>query len=254
MAREDKGNGQKVKKPLFKKWWFWVIVVCIIGAAGSGVSGGDKANEPSASQTETQTPAPSEIQEPETTPEVSPADSETTPEPGGESQEPVETSVSEPVESVPEISEADKEAAIALDDEVYSICIKAEQDYTDFIALVSTEGTSNLDAYNAAKTLKENLTDYNYRQLSKITGSDLDEFDEYKQNASLYIFVMSEVADAAMKYLDDAKTSNLSAYQEAAENVSNYSLPLVASRMTFLSASGLSDDEVYSAMGVSDSE
>ena len=158
------------------------------------------------------------------------------------------------MESVPEISEADKEAAIALDAEIYAICIKAEQDYKDFLALVSTEGTSNLDAYNAAKTLKENLTDYNYRQLSKITGSDLDEFDEYKQNANLYIFVMSEVADAAMKYLDDAKTSNLSAYQEATENVSNYSLPLVASRMTFLSASGLSDDEVYSAMGVSDSE
>lgn len=254
MAKQEKEKVQKVKKPLYKKWWFWVIVVCVIGAAGSGTSGDEKDKKPSASQTETQTPAPSEIQEPETTPEASPAGSETTPDIEGESQEPVETSGNEPVESVPEISEADKEAAIALDAEIYAICIKAEQDYKDFLALVSTEGTSNLDAYNAAKTLKENLTDYNYRQLSKITGSDLDEFDEYKQNANLYIFVMSEAADAAMKYLDDAKTSNLSAYQEATENVSNYSLPLVASRMTFLSASGLSDDEVYSAMGVSDSE
>lgn len=252
MAKKEKA--QNAKKPLYKKWWFWVIVVLIVGAAGSGMSGGDKPAEPPVSNTETQTPAPSEIQEPETTPEVSPADSETTPELEGESQEPAETSGNEPAESGPEISEADKEAAIALDAEIYAICIKAEQDYKDFLALVSTEGTSNLDAYNAAKTLKENLTDYNYRQLSKIEGSDLDEFDEYKQNANLYIFVMSEAADAAMKYLDDAKTSNLSAYQEATENVSNYSLPLVASRMTFLSASGLSDDEVYSAMGVSDSE
>lgn len=252
MAKKE--NEQKVKKPLYKKWWFWVIVVCIIGAAGSGMSGDDKADKPSTSQTETQTPNLSEIQEPEATPEAGPADSENTPEQEGESQEPAETSGGEPTENAPEISEADKEAAIALDAEVYAICIKAEQDYKDFLALVSAEGTSSLDAYNAAKTLKENLTDYNYRQLSKIEGSDLDEFDEYKQNANLYLFVMSEVADAAMKYLDDAKTSNLSAYQEATENVSNYSLPLVASRMTFLSASGLSDDEVYSAMGVSDSE
>lgn len=249
-----KENGQKAKKPLYKKWWFWVIVVSLVGAAGSGLSGGNKAEGPSASQTETQTPAPSEIQEPETTPEASPAVSATTPETEGENQEPVEAPENEPAESAPEIPEADKEAAIALDAEIYEICIKAEQDYKDFLSLVSTEGTSSLDAYNAAKALKENLTDYNYRQLSKIEGSDLDEFDEYKQNANLYLFVMSEVADAAMKYLDDAKTSNLSAYQEATENVSNYSLPLVASRMTFLSASGLSDDEVYSAMGVSDSE
>ena len=242
---------EKVKKPLYKKWWFWVIVVSLVGGVGSGLSGGGKpAAQPPAGQTETQ--APASTQEPSETPEGGP--SEATQEPEGESQEPLEISGNEPAESKPEISDGDKEAAIALDAEIYAVCIKAEQDYKDFLALVSTEGTSNLDAYNAAKTLKDNLTDYNYRQLSEITGSTLDEFSQYKQNANLYIYVMSEVADAAMTYLDDAKTSNLSAYQTAAENVSNYSLALVASRMTFLSASGLSDDEIYSAMGVSTSE
>lgn len=77
MAKNE--NGQKAKKPLYKKWWFWVIVVSLVGAAGSGLSGSDEPAEPSASQTET-TP-PSESQEPETTPDVDPADSETAPEP-----------------------------------------------------------------------------------------------------------------------------------------------------------------------------
>lgn len=28
-------GGQKVKKPFYKKWWFWVIAVLVVGAMGS---------------------------------------------------------------------------------------------------------------------------------------------------------------------------------------------------------------------------
>lgn len=69
---KNRNNG----KPLYKKWWFWVIVVSLVGAAGTGLSGGGKPSEPSASQTETQAPAPSESQEPETTPEPIPSETE----------------------------------------------------------------------------------------------------------------------------------------------------------------------------------
>ena len=174
---------EKVQKPLYKKWWFWVIIIVV------------STPEPSASAPVESNPAESD-----------PAES--TPEPD---------------ESTPVISEEDKEAATALDAEIFSICTAAEQEYNAFVSLLSTEGTTNLDAYNAAKTLKNNLTDYNYRQLSGIKGNGLDEFEAY---------------------LDDSKTSNLSKYQEAAEKVSTYALPVVTSRIAFLSASGLSDEEL----------
>lgn len=79
---------EKVKKPLYKKWWFWVIVVSLVGAAGSGLSGGDKpVEQPPTAQTETQSPA--STPEPSETPEAGPA--ENTAEPDAESQEPEES-------------------------------------------------------------------------------------------------------------------------------------------------------------------
>lgn len=39
---------EKQKKPIFKKWWFWVIVVILVGAVGSGLSGNDEPTDSSA--------------------------------------------------------------------------------------------------------------------------------------------------------------------------------------------------------------
>ena len=217
---------EKVQKPLYKKWWFWLIVLCFLGAVGNGLSGGDSPASDASDAPSTSSPVESDPAE------SNPAESD-----------PAETTP-EPDESTPVISEEDKEAAKSLDAEIFAICTAAEQDYNAFVSLLSTEGTTNLDAYNAAKTLKNNLTDYNYRQLSGIKGNGLDEFEDYKENTSLYIFMMSETADAAMTYLDDSKTSNLSKYQETAENVSTYALSVVTSRIAFLSASGFSDEEL----------
>ena len=38
MARKKKTvvDGENTKKPFYKKWWFWVLVVLAIGAAGTG--------------------------------------------------------------------------------------------------------------------------------------------------------------------------------------------------------------------------
>lgn len=58
------------QKPIYKKWWFWVIVVLVLAAIGSSVNGGageDKA--PSSSVAES---APT--QEPTTTPTAAPTD------------------------------------------------------------------------------------------------------------------------------------------------------------------------------------
>lgn len=87
MAKKDESpNEAKAKKPLYKKWWFWVVVVCLVGAAGSGLSGGSETTEPDNSQP----PAQTEMQPPASESQgAAPAD--TTPEPETESQRQPET-------------------------------------------------------------------------------------------------------------------------------------------------------------------
>ena len=213
-----------------------LIVLVVIGVAANGSTGGDS-------------PAPAAPE----APGISVSAEGTLAESSPAASDPGE-GTPDSSEKEPEETEEDKETVKALDAELLAIYTSAEQEYNTFLALVSAEGTTDLDAYTAAKTLKNNLTDYNYRQLSSVKGNGLDEFDDYKENASLYLYVMSEVADAAMTYLDDGKTSNLSEYQEAVENVSTYSFSLAASRLTFLSASGLSDDEISSLLDTSVSD
>lgn len=49
-AKSCPKSGAKNKKPIFKKWWFWLIVVVFIfGAIGSG--GSDTESKPSTAQT-----------------------------------------------------------------------------------------------------------------------------------------------------------------------------------------------------------
>lgn len=205
---------EKVKKPFYKKWWFWVIIVVLILAAlGSGSSEDAQSGDD---------PPPSTMQ----------------------SSDPEQGSTQEPSDDTTEITEADKETAKELDAEILGICTKAEAEYNDFNTLISTEGVTPLDAYNKGKEVVDNLKDYHYTQLAAVTGSDLEEFDKYKETAKLYIFLMTEAVEAAMVYLDDPKTSNLSEYQSAVEAVSPYAVSLVADRFAFLSASGLSDEEI----------
>lgn len=70
---------EKVQKPLYKKWWFWVVAVSIVGAVGTGLFGGDKPVEPGPSTS--QTPPAETKQEPEAPPaETSQAPADSTPE------------------------------------------------------------------------------------------------------------------------------------------------------------------------------
>lgn len=85
MAKKEKG--QKAQKPLYKKWWFWLIVLCLIGAVGGGLSGNDNSvetSEPSAGQAESQTTdstqAPIETSEPDSAAPTPKAESESEPD------------------------------------------------------------------------------------------------------------------------------------------------------------------------------
>lgn len=221
MKIKDPSSTPKEKKPVTKRWWFWAIIFivacCVIAPFLPNSEPKDAAGSP----------APSVSQEPSESP--------------AESSDPVEATLA------PEEIEAAKAIAKDLDAQILSICSAAENDYKVFIDLMSADGTSDLDMYNTAKTLKENLKVYNYSQLSDIKG---DGIDDYKQSASMYIFMMSEVADKTMDYLDDPITSKLSKVQEAVEGVSPYMYTLAADRITYLYAAGFTDEEVQEITAV----
>ena len=49
----------KQKKPIFKKWWFWVIVVLVIGGISNAVGGGTADNPAESSAVSQAAPSPS---------------------------------------------------------------------------------------------------------------------------------------------------------------------------------------------------
>ena len=62
-------QGKKQKKPIFKRWWFWLIVaLMVIGAVGSITGGGKEQGDASSPPPETEhppSPSESEATEPE---------------------------------------------------------------------------------------------------------------------------------------------------------------------------------------------
>lgn len=224
--KKDRGaatdpSTSKSKKPIYKKWWFWVIIVFIgLGAYGS-----------TQEQSIPPTPAPSSS--------IAPSPVETTPS----------VSSTPTVEDPAKIEEL-KAAAKQLDLDITAICTSAEADYNKFLEIMSSGNSSDLDMYNTAKTLKENLQYYNYTQLSNLDGEGID---NYKDSASLYIFVMSEVADKTMKYIDDPSTSKLSDLQSYMGNVSSYTLDVVSEKFAFLSDAGFTADEIAEMTSISES-
>lgn len=202
----------KAKKPIFKRWWFWaIIVIVVLGAFGSGGKSDTPASSSSAGSSSASSAASSSA--------VSAAASA----------------------SAPVATEESKAAAKSVDAEIFAICTSAENDYKVFTDMISSGTASDLDLYNAAKTLKSNLQYYNYTQLSAIKG---DGIDEYKQSISLYLYTMSDVANKAMDYIDDPITSKLSTYQDAVSSVQTYLYDAVTKRLTFLTDAGLSSDEI----------
>lgn len=65
---------EKVQKPLYKKWWFWVVAVSLVGAVGTGLFGGGTTDSDAP-------PPPAETQKAETKqePEAPPAETSQAP-------------------------------------------------------------------------------------------------------------------------------------------------------------------------------
>ncbi|MDR0838438.1 MAG: hypothetical protein LBN99_02205, partial [Oscillospiraceae bacterium] len=71
--------GAKNKKPIFKKWWFWAVIIVIVGIIGTATQGGD-AQQPqtpvatpgTATSTAPSTPTPKPTSTPKPTPAPTP--------------------------------------------------------------------------------------------------------------------------------------------------------------------------------------
>lgn len=56
---------EKVQKPLYKKWWFWVVAVSLVGAVGTGLFGGGTTDSDAPPPpAETQRPKPNKSRRP----------------------------------------------------------------------------------------------------------------------------------------------------------------------------------------------
>ncbi len=69
VANSTPAKQPKAKKPLHKKWWFWVIIgIVAIGIIGS-IGGGDDSDKPSTSAPTNESANPSDSSQPDATPE-----------------------------------------------------------------------------------------------------------------------------------------------------------------------------------------
>lgn len=100
----DIAKSAKLKKPLFKKWWFWVVIVLVIGMVGGGTDDANTVSEPESKtlpSVTTDIPTDSNISIPNNEPaEQPPQEPEKTQSPIIETSK--EPEAAPPVEEVPQ--------------------------------------------------------------------------------------------------------------------------------------------------------
>jgi hypothetical protein len=189
MYRE--GNAPKVKKPIWKRWWVWVVVVLLFFTMiGSCADSGDQ-------KTVSEPPA--------------------TTAPAAETPE-------EPAEEEPAVySEAAKNAFIAWESDIMFIHARADNATEAFSAVLNDFGEGKTDiysTYNEAKRTRD-IVDRARGDISRVDlGDELS--DDHKSRLkdaaftlSTGLFVKTEALDLILKFLDDPKPSYIN---EATEN------------------------------------
>lgn len=173
-------NTEKVKKPIFKKWWFWVIIACIVIG---GVSG--RASKDNASDKTTDTTLSSSV------------DPEDTGTDGAEADTVPEETVDQPEEST-DTPVAEESKADDVPTEYLSALIKA-QTYSDMMAMskagIYDQLTSQFEQFSAeaANYAIENVeADWNANALAKA-----EQYSEtmYMSKAGIYDQLVSDMGE-----------------------------------------------------------
>jgi hypothetical protein len=157
--------------------------------------------------------------------------------------ETVESKVDESEEINTSESEAatvdNREKASEADKQVYDIMLSAESDYNKLAQIMSADGVSMVDLYDASKTAENNFRIY----WNNIDTVKCDGIKEYKNAAKNYILNMQSIASSTKKYVDKQNMKDLSNAKASMENSQNYAIQVVSARLQFLTASGFSDEE-----------
>jgi len=157
--------------------------------------------------------------------------------------ETVETKVDESEEINTSESETatvdNREKASEADKQVYDIMLSAESDYNKLAQIMSADGVSMVDLYDASKTAENNFGIY----WNNIDTVKCDGIKEYKNAAKDYILNMQSIASSTKKYVDKQNIKDLSNAKASMENSQNYAIIVVSARLQFLTASGFSDEE-----------
>ena len=149
---------------------------------------------------------------------------------------------SQPIETEKETETTvvdNRDAATEADKQIYDIIMSAEADYQTLTKIISTDGVSMVDLYDAAKTAENNFRIY----WGNIDSVKCDGVKEYKEAAKNYILNLQSIASSTKKYVDKQKIQDLSDAKAGIENSTNYAILVVGARLEFLTASGFSDDE-----------
>lgn len=196
----------KKKKPIYKRVWFWLLVLVVIGAAMGGNE--ETADDP---QQEGTTRVEEQVEE---SPPV---------------EEPEETEA--PDESV-------KEDARLKDLEIFSAVMSAETKYKGMISALGSENP--LETYNACKDTK----DFAQTCWGLVADQKDDLNADYAQACQYYFVEIKSICDDIMDYIDSQKMEDLSNAQEGIENLNSHILNIVATRMTYLGDAGFTDEEI----------
>lgn len=132
-----------------------------------------------------------------------------------------------------------REKASEADKQIYDIMMSAESDYNKLAQIMSADGVSMVDLYDASKTAESNFIIYG----NNINTVECDGIKEYKKAAKDYILNMQVIASSTKKYVDKQNIKDLSNAKASMENSQNYAIQVVSARLQFLTASGFSDEE-----------
>ncbi|NLH02070.1 MAG: zinc-ribbon domain-containing protein [Clostridiales bacterium] len=194
----------KTKKPIYKKWWVWAIAAVLVIGIIGNLGKDGKDST-------LESPIPSIEATPSPSPSISP--------------------------------EEQKAAAIELDAKIYDIVLRSEKVTSllqEGIGLYSDGQGTLLELYDLAKEAKDAQTSI----FGELMGLGDKESSDYVEAAQFYVSNSISVAEDLQKYIDKQEIKYLSSAKESLENTQKHTLNVVSERMKYLSAQGLSDEEI----------
>lgn len=198
---------EKVKKPIFKRVWFWVVVVIVVFAALGSLGGND--TEEGKVQNDT----------------VHGED---------QAQEKVSEEGSEPQNNDEDV----KADAKSKDLEIYSAVLSAE---TKFNGMISELDSGNLlDIYDSCKETKDFAQDC----WGRVSDQKDDLNEDYADACQSYFIEIKLICDDIMDYVDSQKMEDLSSAKEGIERINSHIVNIVSARMAYLVDAGFTDEEI----------